>query len=69
MANKPAAKPAAAAPAAAKSTVTRKRRNTLERKCLGKEFKRQFVGSSHGVFKLVLAAWKEARKKVPMKAA
>lgn len=67
MATKPAAKPAPAAPAKSTSTVNRTRRNTLERKCLGKDIKRQFAGSSPAVFKLMLAAWKESRKKPSLK--
>jgi hypothetical protein len=31
----------------------RTRRNTLERRCLGKAFKRLFNGSSKGVFKML----------------
>lgn len=31
----------------------RTRRNTLERRCLGKEFKRLFNGSTKGVFKML----------------
>ena len=59
----PAKAPAAAAPAKG-NTVNRKRRNTLERRSLPKGLKSQFAGSSHGVFKLLLAAWKESRRKV-----
>jgi hypothetical protein len=33
----------------------RVRRNTLERRCLGKAFKRLFHGSSKGVFKMLEA--------------
>lgn len=33
--------------------VKRDRRNTLERRCLGKAFKRLFVGSSKSVFKML----------------
>ena len=32
---------------------TRTRRNTLERRCLGKSYKRLFVGSTKGVFKML----------------
>jgi hypothetical protein len=32
---------------------TRNRRNTLERRCLGKSFKRLFVGSQKGIFKML----------------
>ena len=32
---------------------TRTRRNTLERRCLGKAYKRLFVGSTKGVFKML----------------
>jgi hypothetical protein len=32
---------------------TRTRRNTLERRCLPKSLKRQFMGSSKWVFKLL----------------
>jgi hypothetical protein len=31
----------------------RTRRNTLERRCLGKAYKRLFVGSTKGVFKML----------------
>ncbi len=31
----------------------RTRRNTLERKCLGKSFKRLFVGAPKSVFKML----------------
>jgi len=31
----------------------RTRRNTLERRCLGKEFKRLFMGSSKSIFKMM----------------
>ncbi|NYE25935.1 hypothetical protein [Pigmentiphaga litoralis] len=31
----------------------RTRRNTLERRCLGKTFKRLFVGSPKGIFKML----------------
>lgn len=57
----PAAKPAA--PAKAGNVITRKRRNTLERKCLSKQFKVLFSGSSGAVYRNMLAAWKEARRK------
>lgn len=33
--------------------IKRVSRNTLERRCLGKSFKRLFAGSSRGVFKLL----------------
>jgi hypothetical protein len=32
---------------------TRTRRNTLERRCLGKAYKRLFVGSTRSVFKML----------------
>jgi hypothetical protein len=32
---------------------SRTRRNTLERRCLGKSFKRLFVGAPKGVFKML----------------
>ena len=35
------------------SETKRTRRNTLERKCLGKAFKRLFVNSPKGVFKML----------------
>lgn len=57
----PAAKPAA--PAKAGNVINRKRRNTLERKCLSKQFKVLFSGSSGAVYRNMLAAWKEARRK------
>ncbi len=31
----------------------RLRRNTLERKCLGKSFKRLFIGSPKSIFKML----------------
>jgi hypothetical protein len=31
----------------------RTRRNTLERRCLGKEYKRLFMGSSKSLFKML----------------
>ena len=40
---------------------TRVRRNTLERKCLSKEFKRLFAGSSRTVFLLAISADRVAR--------
>lgn len=33
--------------------IKRTRRNTLERRCLGKAFKRLFVNSPKGVFKML----------------
>lgn len=56
-------KEAAPKAAAAKSTINRKRRNALERRSLPKALKRQFHGMEKSVFKAVLAAWKESRKK------
>ena len=32
---------------------TRNRRNTLERRCLSKSFKRMFAGSPKGIFKML----------------
>jgi hypothetical protein len=32
---------------------SRTRRNTLERRCLGKAYKRLFVGSPKGIFKML----------------
>ncbi len=32
---------------------TRTRRNTLERRCLGKSYKRLFNGSTKGIFKML----------------
>jgi hypothetical protein len=37
----------------------RSRRNTLERKCLGKYYKRLFIGSNKSIFKML-----ETSKKV-----
>ncbi len=31
----------------------RTRRNTLERRCLGKEYKRLFMGASKSIFKMM----------------
>ena len=33
--------------------LKRTRRNTLERRCLPKTFKRMFAGSSKGIFKML----------------
>lgn len=33
--------------------IKRVRRNTLERRCLGKAFKRLFVNSEKGIFKML----------------
>ena len=33
--------------------IKRNRRNTLERRCLGKPFKRLFVGAPKGIFKML----------------
>lgn len=33
--------------------VSRNRRNTIERRCLGKAYKRLFVGSKKSVFKML----------------
>jgi hypothetical protein len=33
--------------------IKRNRRNTLERRCLPKTFKRMFVGSQKGIFKML----------------
>lgn len=49
--------------AVSKGSISRKRRNSLERRCLPKDIKRQFMGSDRTMFKLVLAAWKDSRKK------
>jgi hypothetical protein len=61
-----ATKAPAATPAAkgGTKTITRKRRNSLERKCLPKYLKTMFSGSTHAQFKSLLIAWKESRKKV-----
>lgn len=32
---------------------SRTRRNTLERRCLGKAYKRLFMGSAKGIFKML----------------
>lgn len=57
---------AAAAPAkAVTKTINRKRRNALERKCLPKALKIQFAGSSRAMFRSLLKAWQEGRKKQP----
>lgn len=59
--------PAAKAPATkgGAGVITRKRRNSLERKSLPKYLKALFSGSSRLQFKALLDAWKESRKKVP----
>ncbi len=44
-------------------TVARKRRNTMERRCLSKSSKRMFEGMGRDVMRVVLAAERSARKK------
>lgn len=66
MAAKPAAKTAAPAKAPT-ATINRKRRNALERRSLPKQIKRMFLGATPEVYKLMLGAWKESRKKAPLK--
>lgn len=48
-----------------RTTINRKRRNALERKCLPKALKVLYAGSDHVTFRGILAAWKEGRKKAP----
>jgi len=40
-------------PGEAMAERSRTRRNTLERRCLPKTFKRMFVGSPKGIFKML----------------
>jgi hypothetical protein len=47
--------------------VKRDRRNSFERKCLPKAYKRLFAGESRTVFKGLLSAWQETRKRVSVK--
>lgn len=57
----------AATPAPAKSstkTINRTRRNAATRKCLPKQYKILFAGSSRSEFRSILAAWQDGRKKV-----
>ena len=63
MATKAPAKPAAPA---SKSSIARKKRNALERKCLPKTFKVLFSGNDRTTFKTLLAAWKDSRRKVSL---
>lgn len=59
-------KPAAPAPAASKqNTITRHRRSTLTRLCLSKSMKRLFKDSSTPMFKAVLEAERDSKKKKP----
>lgn len=56
---------AGAAPAKANGKqINRKRRNSLERKCLPKALKVLFARSPGSVMKAVQQAWSEGRKKV-----
>lgn len=57
-------KAVAAAAAPARKTVNRTRRNAMERKCLPKSLKVLYAGSNRAMFRSVLAAWQESRKKV-----
>lgn len=66
MANKKGA--ATTTAAAAKSGKNRKRRNALERRSLPKDLKRQFMGAEKAIFKVLLDAWKDSRKKVSVAA-
>jgi hypothetical protein len=51
---------------AAKGGKNRKRRNALERRSLPKDLKRQFMGTDKTLFKILLDAWKDSRKKVSL---
>ena len=62
MAKKPTQAPSAPAKASTK-TISRKRRNALERKCLPKSMKVLFANSGRETFRAVLKAWKDGRKK------
>lgn len=61
MAKKPAAP--VAAPSKPQNTVSRTRRNTLERKCLSKSAKRMFRGSSPSLFRAVVMAEQIERRR------
>lgn len=61
MAKKPGNNKAAAP--AKNAGPTRKARNSNERKCLPRSLKIQFANSDKSVFKMVLGAWVESRKK------
>lgn len=45
------------------STINRSKNNSSTRKCLPKSFKILFSGAKSSEFKMILAAWKESRKK------
>jgi hypothetical protein len=47
---------------------SRTRRNTLERRCLGKAYKRLFVGSQKGIFKMLEKNKKEYPPTLPARA-
>ena len=49
----PAAMPAGNPPGDTMAERSRTRRNTLERRCLSKTFKRMFVGAPKGIFKML----------------
>lgn len=59
--NKPAA--AAAAAATGHKTINRKKRNSLERKCLPQVYKNLFRGEDRASFRSILSAWQDGRKK------
>lgn len=46
-------------------TISRKKRTSFERKCLSKSLKRMWAGASSQVFRTVLKAEADARKKKP----
>ncbi len=61
-------KAAPAQAAASGKKINRNRRNSFERKCLPKAYKRLFAGDGHAVMRSQLVAWQEGRKRVHEKA-
>ena len=61
MANK--GKPQTTAVKEQSPAVSRSKRSSFERKCLSKSFKRIFAGMGRQVFKVVLKAEQQSRKK------
>lgn len=48
--------------AKSEGAINRKRKNSFERKCLSKKYKRQFSGSSKEIFRMIDKVEKVAKK-------
>ena len=56
--------PAKAAASGKGNAIVRKRRNSLTRQSLPKYLKTIFAGGTPSIYRAVLVAWKDSRKKV-----